>query len=472
MTIVNHLKTGEHARLISTLPDSKKEEKATSALLATFRVIPEFAKAVLSEAGATVGSRAKIDCYTEVVFKSDELKNMRPDGLIVVNTGKKEWSALVESKIGNASLSVEQVEKYLGAAKALGIDALITISNDYAVLPTHHPLIVSKQAVKKVELYHFSWLSIISKAVLLSDNKVVNDPEQAFLLGELIRYFRATSSGVSALTKMSQEWREVCDHIQQGAVIQRQLKDVEGAVGSWNQLLRYLSLQLSMATRSAVSIQLPKKLQACPEEQVKDAVESVLKSSLLTARLEVPNAAGPIQITADFMRRTVSLDMKLTSPQDVKRPSAAINWLTRQLKDSTEAENIMVKAYWPKRTTMTMKSLKQVLENPDLLVPAGIKDIPKELEIGVVIDLAGRFRGSKTFIEETEKALLHFYDTVGEHLNVWVAKAPRIQPPKADSNRTSVDALVGAAQEEPEREGFFSPVAINDDELDMAEATE
>lgn len=470
MTIVNQLKTGEHARLIPVLPDSKKEEKATASLLATFRVIPEFAKAVLSDAGANVGSRAKIDCYTEVVFKSDELKNTRPDGLIVVNTGKKEWSALVESKIGNASLSVEQVEKYLGAAKTLGIDALITISNDYAVLPTHHPLVISKLAVKKVELYHFSWLSIISKAVILSDNKVVNDPEQAFLLGELIRYFRSSSSGVSALTKMSQEWRDVCDHIQQGAVMQRQVKDIEGAVGSWNQLLRYLSLQLSMATRSAVTIQLAKKLQLSPEDQVKDAMDSVVKSGQLIARLEVPNAAGPIQITADFMRRTVSFDLRLASPQDVKRPSAAINWLTRQLKDSPEAENIMVKVYWPKRTPMTMRTLKQALDQPDLLVPADIKDIPKELEIGVVIDLAGRFRGAKTFIEETEKALLHFYDTVGEHLNVWVPKAPRIQPRKLDSARPEDDDIIGEALEDEEvQENFFSPIIIQDQEGEVAE---
>ena len=220
-----------------------------------------------------------------------------------------------------------------------------------------------------------------------------------------------------------------------------------------------------MATRSAVTIQLAKKLQLSPEDQVKDAMESVVKSGQLLARLEVPNAAGPIQITADFMRRTVSLDMRLASPQDVKRPSAAINWLTRQLKDSPEAENIMVKVYWPKRTPMTMRTLKQALDQPDLLVPADIKDIPKELEIGVVIDLAGRFRGAKTFIEETEKALLHFYDTVGEHLNVWVPKAPRIQPRKLDKGMSEEDDIVGEVLEQEEvQEKFFSPIIIKNQE--------
>lgn len=463
MTIINKLENPVPARLIPSLPDSKREEKATSSLLATFRVVPEFAKAVLSEAGASVGVRAKIECFTEVVFDSAEHKDMRPDGLIVVKTGKREWSALVESKIGTATHSNKQVEKYLAVAKELGVDALITISNDYAVLPTHHPLTVPKQATKKVELYHFSWLSITTKALLLSKNKVVDDPEQAYLLEELLRYFRAKSSGVSPLTQMSQGWRDVCDHIQKGAVIQRQLQEVESAVGSWNQLLRYLSLRLSAATHSPVAIQLSKKLKASPEDQVKDATESVLKTSQLSGRLEVPNAAGPIQVTADFMRRTVSLDMKLISPQDVKRPSAAINWLSRQLKGAAEPDNIMVKAYWPKRTPMTMQPLSQVLKDADSLVPEGIKDIPKELEVGVVIDLAGRFRGTRTFIEETEKGLKHFYDSIGEHLNVWVAKAPRIQHTKPERNR----AQDAGAEERPEKgaedKPFFSPIVLGDD---------
>lgn len=445
MSVIDQVKSGEHARLIPVLPDSRREEKATASLLGAFRVIPEFAREVLQEAGAAIGARAKIDCYTEVVFKGESAKGMRPDGLIVVHTGKREWSALVESKIGNASLSSEQLEKYLGVAKDLGIDAVITISNDYAVLPTHHPVSVSKQALKKVDLFHFSWLSIISKGILLSDNSVVTDPEQAFILAELIRYFRAPSSGVSALTKMSAEWRDVCDHIQKGAALQRSSRELEGAVGSWNQLMRYLSLQLSMATSSAVKLVLPRRLQGSPEAQVKEAVEAITKTGQVSAILEVPNAAAPITFTADFMRRTIFFDMRLTAPQDIKRPTAAINWLTRQLKGVENPSGVLVRVYWPKRISTTMGTLAQALAQPDSLVPPDCREIPKEIEISVMADLAGKFRGAKTFIEESERELVNFYDRVGEHLTAWQPRAPLLRSSRVEAETQSVDdGLIGS----------------------------
>ena len=46
---VGKLKSWDVARLIPTLPESKKEERATSILLAAFRVVPAFAHEMLKE---------------------------------------------------------------------------------------------------------------------------------------------------------------------------------------------------------------------------------------------------------------------------------------------------------------------------------------------------------------------------------------------------------------------------------------
>ncbi|WP_051786162.1 hypothetical protein [Endozoicomonas numazuensis] len=105
------LASGQLARLIPTVADSKKEERATSTLLASFMVVPSFAMSVLSDAGASIGKRSRVTCYTEVVFKSPEKgKGPRPDGLVVINNGSKVWTALIESKIGNSELTNDQVE--------------------------------------------------------------------------------------------------------------------------------------------------------------------------------------------------------------------------------------------------------------------------------------------------------------------------------------------------------------------------
>ncbi|MBX2834539.1 MAG: hypothetical protein KTR28_06170 [Micavibrio sp.] len=96
---------GELARLIPVVPDANKEAKITSALLATLMGVPEFAIHMLSLAGCKINTRSKVRCFTEIVFLDKNGKHVdikgsdRPDGIIVVKTGKARWSALVESKI-------------------------------------------------------------------------------------------------------------------------------------------------------------------------------------------------------------------------------------------------------------------------------------------------------------------------------------------------------------------------------------
>ncbi len=63
--IYNMLK-GNQARLFPVLSESKREEKATSILLSVFKIVPDFAKTVLSEAGAKIGKRST----TKVLYGS------------------------------------------------------------------------------------------------------------------------------------------------------------------------------------------------------------------------------------------------------------------------------------------------------------------------------------------------------------------------------------------------------------------
>ena len=87
MNVLDELESGQVARLIPTVADSKREERATSSLLASFMVVPGFAKQVLAAANSPVGKRVKVACYTEVVFKTKGERHPRPDGLIVVTNG-------------------------------------------------------------------------------------------------------------------------------------------------------------------------------------------------------------------------------------------------------------------------------------------------------------------------------------------------------------------------------------------------
>jgi len=445
MNVLDELESGQVARLIPTVADSKREERATSSLLASFMVVPGFAKQVLAAANSPVGKRVKVTCYTEVVFKTKGERRPRPDGLIVVTNGSTTWTALVEAKIGNADLKQEQVEEYLDVAKALGIDAVITISNQFSTLPTHHPLSISKQRTRAVGLFHFSWLSLVSQAGMVSEGQHIDDPEQSYILNELVRYLQHESSGVTALTSMGKAWKELCNEILQGTPINRKASYVEESVASWQQLLRYLSIRLSVSIGKCVTVNLSRARANDASANFEEDVSSLLKDNALTTEFDIPNAASRVSFTADILRRTIVFSMKLVAPKDKSRATASINWFTRQIK-GVEEEGLTVRAHWPKRIRMTSAPLGAALEDPKVLIPENVSDLPVALEVVRIVDLAARFKGSKTFVEEAEKTFPEFYRSVGQRLLPWIAKPPKVkEPPSIDSG----DVVAPAGLESP-----------------------
>src|ERR1700690_2615618 len=97
------------ARLIpipSVGGQADQEQRATSALLAVMRAVPDFGHAVLSQAGAPAG---RIRTYIEVQFPDESGKIPRPDGAVIVEWGKKHWVGLFEVKTGGAPLLPDQV---------------------------------------------------------------------------------------------------------------------------------------------------------------------------------------------------------------------------------------------------------------------------------------------------------------------------------------------------------------------------
>lgn len=440
--ITSQMENRQRARLFPSLSDSKLEERATSSLQATFMVVPSFAHAILGDAGAPIQKRSKIECFTEVVFKSKEGKEPRPDGLVLVKTGSKlKWSAIIESKIGSAVLRKEQIEEYVDLAKSLGIDAVITISNQFATLPTHHPVHVSKHKLRSVKLFHFSWLSIVSKAILLSDNKEVDDPEQAFILRELVRYFQNKASGVTSLTTMGPGWKNVCAEVHQGVQLKRGAEYIENAVASWHQLLRYLAIELSLAIGKSVHLSLSRARSRDAALNVQEDIGSIVKDNCLKAEFDIPNAASKLVFSADFSRRTINLSMRLDAPKDRVRPIPAINWFVKQLSHLEEPD-LTIRAYWPRQIRMTSQLLSAVVNNPSELVPNNASGIPASLEVLQVVDLAGGFRGPKKFVEEAKKAVPAFYENAGQHLNKWLPKPPRIRKSDTIDSPDSDTSLV------------------------------
>lgn len=420
------------ARLIPTFSTTSKELLCTSVLAATFEIVPTFAEELLSEIGVKIGSRSKLSCATEIVFNKDEKR--RPDGLIIIETGKKTWSALVEIKILRNDLSCEQIEDYLDIAKKHNIDAVITISNQFALRPTHHPLKISKTKTKKVELYHFSWSAILSKAHLASSAKKIDDPEQARVLEEAAHYLKTTATSE---LRMLEGWRDLCGLIRQESNISKTSPEVQEAAISWQQLLRHCSLALSTRLEEPVSIYLSKSRQLDPLENLKADYEQLVKEHRLTAMFDVPNGASRIEMIADFKTRSLNFRMKLKAPDSnsISKATAAMNWLTRQLKDKPKASELRIRAFWPRRSNTTDESFDAVLDDPKILIPDGMKELPTYLEIQSDIDLGASFQSMGKAAGQVEQALIKFYKTYGQQLRAWTPKPIQLKP-KSDGDST------------------------------------
>ena len=436
--IYNMLK-GNQTRLFPVLSESKREEKATSILLSVFKIVPDFAKTVLSEAGAKIGKRSTIRCYTEVSFKGAK-PNARPDGLVIVTNAGKDWIALVETKVGRADLAGEQIEEYLDIAKEQGFDAVITIGNQFAALPTHHPIKVSKTKTRTVQLFHFSWLSIISRAILLKDSKAMQDEEQCYILGELIRYLEDASSGVTSNIRMSSSWRDIVQVVHQNQPLRKSDESVVGAISDWFQLLRYLSIRFSLALGEPCRVSMPRKHSIDPSVRLADAVSSFCETSELSAAIEIPNAAAKLEISVSLLRKTIDLRVSLDAPRDVKQPRASISFYLNQLREF-EGDDLTVQVNWPRRIPATQIGITQAHDESERksLIPLNCKDLPTSIDLLRVVDLGiSKLKSNSGFPEVAEIEMLSFYEDAVQGIKKWVPNPPRIKPQKiANSPETN-----------------------------------
>lgn len=424
----DYLATGEPARLIPVVADTSREQRSTSVLLAGMRSVRELREALLRSIGVRIGSRATLDAWTEVSFVNSEKTKPsdRPDGLLVIKTGKNTWRALVEAKIGNAELDAEQLSRYIQQAKQHKIDAVITISNQFTALPTHHPVTLPKSMTRGIELYHWSWMYILTQATLLLEKDNVDDEDQAFILQEVLRYFEHDSAGINSFDRMNREWKDVVSKVQSGATLARTSGEVQNTVSSWHQEQRDICLLMSRKIGENVNIKLSRAHRTDPLQRLRDDSEQLVKNKTLSFVLSVPHAAADLEVVAHLAKRTIRCSMKVQAPTDRKSTRARVNWIIRQLT-KTEPNGITIKAIRPGRAEETQAPLAELIKNPAALDSATSSVVATGFDIFYLTDLAGRFSGNKVFIEELEAAVPHFYEQVGQYLKAWTPPPPKIK---------------------------------------------
>jgi hypothetical protein len=411
------------ARLIPTSGINGAEEqerRATSALLAVMSAVREFGRSLTQAYGAPAGT---VETFIEVPFKLGE-KQLFPDGLIRVSRGQRQWTALVEVKTGSNQLETEQIENYLEIAREQGFDALVTISNEIPAVPGHHPTVVDKRKLKKVALHHLPWTEILTQAVIQKEYRGVADPDQAWILGELIRYLEHPRSGAMEFSDMGPAWVQVRDAIASGT-----LRPADAVVphvaGRFDALIRYACLRLGRRLGAEVTPALSRRDLTDPASRTDALVAQLTSTGAMTGGIRIPGAVGALHVTADLRAGQIICHVDIDAPK-TGRQATRVNWLVRQLKDAPDSTRIEAFAMHA-RGAGTAELLRRIRLDSMVLVSDPNKDL-RAFQVAQS-SLAGSKRGTGrgAFIDSLLDAIDAFYEQVIQNLKPWIPAPPRLR---------------------------------------------
>ncbi len=410
------------ARLIPTTGirgQEEQERRATSVLLAVMAAVPEFGRALLAPIEAPKG---RISTFSEVQLKSPDGKLSVPDGAIVVERGRTSWRALLEVKTGTHELKVEQVSRYLDLAREQGFDAVLTISNEITADPSELPLPLDGRKLRRVTVRHLSWWRIITEAIVQHRFRGISDPDQAWILGELIAYLDNEKSGAGGFEDMGDKWVRVREAVRNGTIRPAD-PEVRNVVQRWEDFLDYLALGLSQDLGRDVQVIRARKMSA--DARLDGLVEEVASEGTLSGSLRIPDAVAPLAIAADLRARQVTTRVTLEAPRE-GRPLARINWFLRQLRDAAPTLRTDVGFVGARETVSIL--LGEAHEYPRrLLSSSDPKREPRSLAVALTRPMGlkrGKAQGS--FAGETRKQVFDFYREVVQTLKSWQPRAPKL----------------------------------------------
>lgn len=416
-----------------------QERRLASALLAVMRAVPEFGFALLKPLGAPSG---RIETFIEVPFKLGE-RSIRPDGFVTVTRAGKAWSAIVEAKVASNPLDSDQINAYLDLE--LEFQAVISISNQYVTSSTDYPIEIDRRKLRRVTLKHWSWIDLLTEAIVNKEYRGISDPDQAYILGELIRYLTDPRSGAVAFDGMGSGWTAVRDGSRE-QTLRKTDAAVISTVARWDHLVRYLALSLTSELGREVKQALP-PAERTPAARRQVLIESLVSTGRLFADLQIPNVAGPLTVVADLRTRQIHASTAIDAPRE-GTSRGRVSWLLRQL--STAPDGLKVEARLAYRPIPLAAPLAAVREEPSVIYPEAGKEI-RGFGLSLSSNMGSkRDAGRGSFVESVLTATETFYGEVLQNLRPWKAAPPRLKKSMEpeESPQEAVAEIIGVEPEQ------------------------
>jgi len=395
-----------------------QERRLASALLAVMSSVPEFGYALLKPLGAPVG---KIETFIEVPFKMGD-RAIRPDGVITVTRAGKSWSAIVEAKVASNQLDAAQMNTYLDLARELEFQAVLSISNQYVTSSTDYPIEIDGRKLRRTKLHHWSWIDLLTVAIVEKEYRGIGDPDQAYILGELIRYLSDPRSGAVAFDGMGPSWVAVRDGARE-QTLRKTDPAVLAVAARWDDLVRYLGLSLTSELGREVkpALAAAEKTSAARRQAL---IDSLASTGRLYGDLQIPNVTSPLSVIADLRSRQIIASTSIDAPKE-GTSRGRVSWMLRQLQGAPD--NVKVEAKAAYRSTPIAAPLSAVREDPSVIYPEAGREI--RVFILSLSSNAGLKRDDSrgSFVESVVSATERFYGEVLQKLRAWKAAPPKLK---------------------------------------------
>ncbi len=255
------------------------------------------------------------------------------------------------------------------------------------------------------------------------EHREVSDPDQAWILGELIAYLGHPSSGAMEFDDRGAHWTTIRDAARSGTLRARD-EGVDEFLSRWDELSRYLSLRLGRELGVDVQQVLSRKERNDPKARRAAHLRSLIENGSLGSTLRVPDAVADIEIIADLRARTVGAKLVVDAPRD-GRPLTRVNWLTRQLRSAPP--NLRIDTAFEGSPQTTSDLLSVLAEDPKRALLDDTKLPPRRFAVALTREMGiKRGSGQGTFIESITNVLETFYREVAQELTPWTPRAPRL----------------------------------------------
>lgn len=364
----------------------------------TLDLVPSLRAEFLAMCGYGAGRTCAYDSFMEATYPSSRLPDSRPDGLISCQRGKSEWAAFIEAKANDSKIRPEQIQEYAHLASLLDADAVISISNEYARVPTELPFHIPTNKQRKRSFYHFAWAELRALVERYSVHPELSEIERGVLV-DVSAFLWEKTSGITTFDQMPMEWPDFVRSSGVGVGFSAKTPGITEIVKAWHQERRDLRNKLAHAIGTDVELRHEIGVRAEFADILLADRKRLADEYELSARFFFRSCGITMDLLAELQDRKTTLTVDVPVPEG-KGARALVTWIDKQTAEFEPAKTMVI-FDWKGRNNQRAMPLANLSTSPEELY-GEFRDAPKSIRIVRQVHDVKRFTSRKLFIQDLE----------------------------------------------------------------------